>query len=201
VLKPNKAELHNLHNEIRRLTLIVEDLRTLSLADEGQLRLEMIEVDPAALVANVTRAMQRMANERGIHLTADVVGPIPSLHADGDRLAEVLTNLVGNALRYAPDGGHVTVGARQSGRSVILSVADDGPGIPAEDQPFVFERFWRGDKSRSRGSGGSGIGLAIVKQLVELHHGKITIESIPGEGTTFRVSLPLDAGSEQAKDI
>jgi len=192
VLKPNKTELRNLHAETRRLTRMVEELRTLSLADEGQLRLEMIEVDPAGLVEQVTHAMRSIAKERNIQLTAEVDRRLPVLHADSDRLAEVLGNLIGNALRYAPDGGRVTVSAHSGGGNVILSVSDNGPGIPKEDLPLVFERFWRGDKSRSRGSGGSGIGLAIVKQLVELHGGKVSVDSTLGEGTVFRVSLPVD---------
>jgi signal transduction histidine kinase len=192
VLQPNKTELGNLHSEVRRLTRMVEELRTLSLADEGQLRLELVEVDPAALIEQVTHAMLPMAKERNISLTSEISRPLGSLRADGDRLAEVLTNLIGNALRHAPDGGRVAVSARQSDGRIILAVQDDGPGIAEEDLPFVFERFWRGDKSRSRGSGGSGIGLAIVKQLVELHGGTVSVESEEGEGAVFRVSLPLE---------
>jgi signal transduction histidine kinase len=197
VLNPNKTELRSLHNEIRRLTRMVEELRTLSLADEGQLRLELIDVDPASLVEQVTHGMLPMAKERGIELTAEVIHPLPTVRADGDRLAEVLTNLIGNALRYAPDGGHVTVSARHTEGQIVLAVRDDGPGIAQEDIPFVFERFWRGDKSRNRSSGGTGIGLAIVRHLVELHGGKISVESTLGRGTLFKVSLPLEEGGSR----
>jgi two-component system sensor histidine kinase BaeS len=169
---------------------MVEDLRTLSLADQGQLRLEMIEVAPDNLVEQVVHAMLPLAEERGITLTAGVQQPVAPIRADGDRLAEVLTNLIGNALRYAHQGRHVTVSAAQENDRLMLEVADDGPGLSPDELPFVFERFWRGDRSRSRDSGGSGIGLAIVRQLVELHGGTVSAESKPGEGTTFRVALP-----------
>lgn len=191
VLKPNKGELRSLHGEIRRLTRLVEDLRTLSLADEGQLQMEMVELDPGTLVEQVTRAMQPLAEEHHIEMVAQVEGPLPTLRADGDRLAEVLTNLIGNALRYTPDGGHIHVRAARSADQLLVSVSDDGPGIREDDLPYVFERFWRGERSRNRASGGSGIGLAIVRQLVELHHGTIQVESAPGKGTTFRIALPI----------
>jgi two-component system sensor histidine kinase BaeS len=101
-----------------------------------------------------------------------------------------LGNLVDNALRHTPRGGHVRVRVAEQPGKVQVEVADDGPGIAARDLPYVFERFWRGDKSRSRDSGGSGLGLAIVRQLIELHGGTVSVDSAPGRGATFRVILP-----------
>jgi signal transduction histidine kinase len=107
------------------------------------------------------------------------------------RISQVLGNLLTNALRHTPPGGRVTLSARAIGGAVEVTVADTGVGIPPEDLPYIFERFWRGDKSRSRAGGGSGLGLAIARQLVEMHGGKIGVESTPGQGTRFTFTLPL----------
>ncbi|MEO1134869.1 MAG: ATP-binding protein, partial [Cyanobacteria bacterium J06639_1] len=118
---------------------------------------------------------------------------LPRALADRDRLEQILTNLVGNAIRYTPSG-QILVSAGVDEQYVWIAIADTGCGIAAADLPFVFERFWRADRSRSRGSGGSGIGLAIVKRLVELQGGQIFVTSALGKGSTFRFSLPLAAG-------
>jgi two-component system sensor histidine kinase ResE len=111
---------------------------------------------------------------------------------DEDRLKQALINLVDNGLRHAVTGGRVTISAAKGKREAHVSVADNGPGISDEDLPYIFERFWRGDKSRSRHNGGSGLGLSIVRQIVELHRGTITVASPDGGGTRFTVSLPLE---------
>jgi signal transduction histidine kinase len=191
VLQPDPAELRDLHGETRRLARLIEDLRTLSLADAGQLTLERRPVNPAALIERVVGRMAPLAESRQIALATAINEPLLSIEADEDRLAQVLTNLIDNALRYTPSGGHVRVQARQADGALHVAVADDGPGIAAEDAPYVFERFWRGDRSRSRHGGGSGIGLAIAKHLVEMHGGTIGVESEVGKGSTFRVRLPL----------
>ena len=191
VLKPEPVELREVYAETRRLARLVEDLRMLSLADAGQLTLARSPVNLAETVERVVGRMTPLAEVRQIALRAEVAEPAPLIEADSDRLAQVLTNLIDNALRYTPSGGHVTVRLAQEDSKLKITVADDGPGIPEEDLPFIFERFWRGDKSRSRHSGGSGIGLAIVKQLVELHGGTVEVASQVGKGSTFTVSLPL----------
>ncbi len=196
VLKPEPAELREVYAETRRLARLVEDLRMLSLADAGQLTLARGPVDLAETVERVVGRMTPLAEARQISLRAAVTHPVPPIEADADRLAQVLTNLIDNALRYTPAGGHVTVSLDQEDGRLKLAVADDGPGIPQEELPFIFERFWRGDRSRSRHSGGSGIGLAIVKQLVELHGGAVEVTSQVGKGSTFVVSLPLSAPSQ-----
>ncbi|MBN1429521.1 MAG: HAMP domain-containing histidine kinase [Anaerolineae bacterium] len=190
VLKPAPGELRNLHSETRRLARLVEDLRTLSLADEGRLELELEPVDIGMLVEQAVRQMLPTAEARQITLRAELEGSIPNLNADGDRLTQALTNLLSNALRHTPENGQVIVRAVRTNRQVHITVEDTGSGIAPKDIPFVFERFWRGDKSRSRGSGGSGIGLAIVKQLIEMHGGRVGVESQIGQGTTFRIEIP-----------
>lgn len=108
------------------------------------------------------------------------------------RLRQMLGNLVTNALRHTPSGGTVTFRAYPDGADGVLEVADTGPGIAPEDLPYVFDRFWRAEKSRNRATGGSGLGLAIVRKLAESHGGTATVESIPGQGTTFRLRLPRE---------
>jgi signal transduction histidine kinase len=110
--------------------------------------------------------------------------------ADADRVQQALTNLVANGIRHTPKGGRVRVTAVQEKQTIHLSVIDSGPGIAPVDLPYVFDRFWRGDKSRSRHSGGSGLGLAIVKQIAELHHGQVTVLSPNKSGAIFTISLP-----------
>jgi signal transduction histidine kinase len=191
ILQPDLAEVRDLHTETRRLSRLVDDLRMLSLADAGQLALVRGPLDLAGLVESVVGRMAPLAETRGVELAAQVERPVPPVDGDADRLAQVLTNLIDNGLRYTPSGGHVTVSLKHQGGRLRLAVADDGPGIPAEELPYIFERFWRGDRSRSRHSGGSGIGLAIVRQLVELHGGTVEVESRVGQGSTFVVSLPV----------
>ncbi len=191
VLEPSPEELGDLLGDVRRFARLVDDLRTLSLADAGQLTLERGPVDVVALAEHLAGRMATLAAGRGVELRVEAERGLPPLTADEDRLAQVLTNLLDNALRHTPSGGHVVVRAIRQADHLILEVADDGPGIPEADQPYIFERFWRGDRSRSRDSGGSGLGLAIARQLVEAHGGTVTVESAPGAGSVFRISLPL----------
>jgi signal transduction histidine kinase len=154
------------------------------------------------------------ASDRGVTLALDLPPELPEVMADWRRIAQVLGNLLTNALRHTPQGGQVTLSAdlREpsskaaadahkglpgkddegvSGGMVEVAVADTGTGISPRDLPLIFERFWRGDRSRSRASGGSGLGLAIARQLVEMHGGMISVESTPGQGSTFRFTLPV----------
>jgi signal transduction histidine kinase len=115
----------------------------------------------------------------------------PVVTADADRLLQVFTNLIDNAIKFTPEGGAVEVTLRQDGADAIVSVADSGRGIPPDDLPRIFDRFYRVERSRSREAGGSGLGLAIAKHIVDAHGGRITVMSRPGAGTTFSVALPL----------
>lgn len=192
VLSATPEELASLHQETLLLNRLIADLRTLSLAEAGQLRLEKRAVDPGELIRQVVERMSLRALEKSIALDAQAAEGLPEIQADPERLTQAVTNLVDNALRYTPPGTYVTVSAYPvPGGGVELSVADTGPGISPEELPHVFDRFWRAEKSRNRATGGSGLGLTIVKQLVEAHSGRVGVESQPGAGTQFRIQLPV----------
>lgn len=199
VLLASPPEIASLHDETTLLSRLVADLRLLSLAEAGQLKLERAETDIGDLVKKVADRMAIQAGDNEIALVTEMAPDLPLLKIDADRMSQVIGNLVGNALRYTPLGGRVVVKAfvigptsvaRNDRRSVVIEVSDTGPGITPEDLDHVFDRFYRADKSRSRASGGSGIGLAIVKQLVEAHEGRVLATSVLGQGTRFTVFLP-----------
>ncbi|GAB2838112.1 sensor histidine kinase [Lentzea nigeriaca] len=175
---------------------VVDDLQDLAIAEAGSLRLTIEPVPVAAAVEQVRAAQEARAAQAGIALV--VSAEELTVEADALRLRQILDNLVSNALRYVPSGGSVTVGAVADGSDVVISVADTGSGIAAEDLPHVFDRFWRADKSRARSTGGSGLGLAIVRKLVEAHGGAVGVTSTPGRGTTFTVRLPVTAAAAGA---
>jgi signal transduction histidine kinase len=155
------------------------------------LPLDRQPVDPGGLTAMVTSAFRPRATQKGVSIETDIAPDLPQASLDAQRMFQVLSNLIENAVRHTPGGGHIVVGARRDGdRRVVLSVRDSGSGIPADDLPFVFERFYRADKSRARAEGGSGLGLAIARSIVEAHGGAIRAISRAGSGTTIEVSLP-----------
>jgi len=168
---------------------LVGDLRTLSQADAGELTLHKQPVAPEELIQRAQAAFEHRAEQKGIALQLDPQSATPSVAVDEIRMTQVLSNLLSNALRYTPPGGKIVLGAAARGGQVELSVRDTGAGIPPADLPFVFNRFYRADKSRSD-EGESGLGLAIVKALVEAHGGTIEALSEMGRGTTMRIHLP-----------
>jgi two-component system sensor histidine kinase BaeS len=182
-------------DETRKLSRLVDDLRLLTLAEAGQLPLDLQVLDVSQLLTDVRDAFAYQADEAGVVLAVDVAETLPPLFADPQRLGQVLGNLMSNALRHTPRGGQVTLGAALVGEGQLkLWVADTGEGISAEDLPRIFDRFWRGDPARSREAGtGSGLGLAIARSLVEAHGGRIGAQSDgqPGRGTTVTCLLPL----------
>ena len=186
-------------DETRALARLVDDLRTLSLAEAGQLPLVRESVDVTELLADVATSFSGQAEAAGIALCVEPAlslsnGTAPSpltISADVGRLDQVLNNLTANALRHTPSGGTITLQAEPVEGGVRISVRDTGEGIPAEELPYIFDRFWRGDRSRSHAHGvGSGLGLAIARQLVQVHGGHIGVESEPGRETTFTIELP-----------
>lgn len=189
-VEPSPALFALMHDEVLHLQRLVEDLRVLSLADAGELPLNRRAVDASALLERAYLANAGRAAELGVDLRLEVEEPLPSVAVDTERMAQVLNNLVGNALRHSGGGG-VALRGRAQGGKVVLEVQDSGSGIAAEDLPFVFERFYRGDKSRHREDAStSGLGLAIARAIVEGHGGVIGVDSVEGMGSTFWIRLP-----------
>lgn len=191
VLPPTSETFDLIHDEASRLHRLVEDLRTLSQAEAGELTLVQRLVSPEQLLQQIAAARQPQAAAKEIGLSLDIAPHLPELLVDPDRMAQVLNNLVDNALRHTPAGGQVHLAAARQGQTVTIRIQDSGPGIAPEDLPHIFERFYRGDKSRRRHNGGSGLGLAIARSIIRRHGGEIEAESRPGEGATFIVSLPV----------
>ena len=194
VYEPAEEHIEATLDETRALARLVDDLRTLSLAEAGQLSLVWEPVDVAELLADVGTSFGGQAEAMGIDLRI-LAEPLPQdrqLIGDLGRLDQVLCNLVTNALRHTPAGGMVTLSAESIDSGIRINVQDTGEGIPAEELPYIFDRFWKGDRSRSHvGGAGSGLGLAIARQLVRAHGGRITAESEPGLGTKMIVELPF----------
>jgi two-component system sensor histidine kinase BaeS len=192
VLPASPEELQSIHQETILLNRLIGDLRTLSLAEAGQLALDKQPIDLGEVVTRVAEKYRLRAEEQSIALSVQVAPNLPQVYADAGRIEQALVNLTENALRYgaSDSGGRVTLGVRAVPSGVEVWVSDTGPGISPKELPHVFERFWRSEKSRSRQTGGSGIGLALVKQLIEAHGGRVSVESTPGHGATFRVMLP-----------
>ncbi|MCD6344033.1 MAG: HAMP domain-containing protein [Anaerolineae bacterium] len=191
VYPPDRENLQAALAQTRTLSRLVEDLRLLALADAGQLRLHTSPLDLVPFLREMVETHQIQAQERGVDLALETPASLPLVEADRDRLAQVMGNLLSNALRYVPEGGHVTVRAMEQNQEIVVAVADDGPGIPPEDLPHLFERFWRGDRARRRATGGSGLGLSIARELARAHGGRLWAESVEGEGSMFAFALPV----------
>ena len=187
------AEPDNLEpalEQTRLLARLVEDLRTLSLAEAGRLELAPVIVDVGDWAPGVVAGFRSLASDRGIALGLEIDADLPDVRMDAARMAQVLGNLLDNALRHTPEGGRVDVRVARGEGGVVVSVSDTGPGVPPDQLPRLFERFWRGDPSRSRRTGGSGLGLAIARRIVEAHGGRIWAEAIPEGGLGVAFCLP-----------
>ena len=193
VLAPDAELFALLHEEAVLQQRIVDDLQELALAEAGALAYHRSEVETAELLETCRTAYLAVAEAAGVHLVVTGSGPL-WVHADPDRLRQVLGNLISNALRATPAGGAITLSARGWESTVVLRVADTGTGIAPEALPYIFDRFWRADSARGRSTGGSGLGLAIAAQIVTDHGGVITVDSFPGTGTAFTITLPATDG-------
>jgi signal transduction histidine kinase len=191
---PADAEnLAALHTEVLLLNRLIDDLRTLANAEAGQLTLEQAPLNLVELCRSQVGAMQLRAAERGITLRASLPSHAWYIEADRQRLNQVLGNLLDNALRHTPAGGVVQLTLQGNDADLFVTVTDNGPGIPPAELPHLFDRFYRGDRSRARITGGSGLGLAIARQLIEAHGGCIWVDSPPPGatgGTEFGFMLP-----------
>jgi two-component system, OmpR family, phosphate regulon sensor histidine kinase PhoR len=175
----------------RRLARLTEDLLVLSKMDAERLELEIRRLSVSQLIESCLETAQRRAAEKDLEISVNAPQRLPDIAGDRRRLAEVLQNLLDNAIQYTLPGGQIMLSAETSGDEVVLTVSDTGIGIPQADQPRIFERFYRVDAARSREAGGTGLGLAIAKHLVEVHGGRLWVESEVGQGSQFHFSVPL----------
>ncbi|WP_299433519.1 ATP-binding protein [uncultured Meiothermus sp.] len=192
VMPLEMGEIDRLHNQTGLLARLVEDLRTLSLADAGRLTLELRRLDLVELVRNVATAFGASLEAKKIKLELNLPTRPRQIRADADRMTQIAGNLLANALAHTPEGGVIAIAVFADDKTTTLRVSDTGPGIPPEALSKVFDRFYRSEASRSRATGGSGLGLSIVKALVELHGGTVAARNQPEGGAVFEVRLPLD---------
>ena len=191
VVAPSPEVLDLMQEETALLTRLIEDLQDIALAESGRLQLQVSDCDLGQLVNSAVQAFQQQAKAKGIALSAESPQPA-SIRGDYRRLSQVVRNLLSNAIAYTPEGGRVIVTSSIEDGAGRIVVQDNGPGIPQEDLPHVFERFYRVDRSRSRNTGGAGLGLTIARRLVEAHGGAFSVQSGPESGTRFVIDLPLD---------
>jgi two-component system OmpR family sensor kinase/two-component system sensor histidine kinase BaeS len=187
------AETARLYDETRLLSRLVDDLRELAQAEAGQLQLNLGTIELGPIIESTASAFKVMASEKQTTLTVEALNDLPPVKADAERIAQVLRVLLSNAIRHTSraTNGRITITTAALAGQVEVSVQDNGEGIAFEDVPYVFDRFWRGDKSRARETGGSGLGLAIAKQLIEAQGGQIEVESQIGLGSRFWFRLPF----------
>ena len=189
LVKPDTPTIDTMHEEVAVLTRLIEDLQELALAESGQLDLDFQSCDLVDLARRAVTAHGPKAEEAGVTIVSHMPGSAP-LRGDPGRLGQGIRNLLTNAVNYTPSGGTVTVSVSTTEDDVQVCVSDTGPGIPEDQIPHVFERFYRVDRSRSRATGGTGLGLTIARRLVEAHGGRVTLESRIGQGATFCIILP-----------
>ena len=185
-----KEFLTDINKEIDRLSSVVGDLLTLVHIDSHKLRLRREMMVFSDTVRETVGRLKPLAGKRKREIVTKIADGC-EMFADPGKLAQVCYNIIENAIKYTPDGGTITVSLQKVGRDAVLEITDTGVGIPEEDVPHVFDRFYRVDKARSRDTGGTGLGLSIVQQIVRLHAGSVTVQSKRGEGTTFIVQLPV----------
>lgn len=193
VLPANNETYQQIHAEADRLNRLVDDLQELSRVEARAYELDFRSLEAASLVQTVTKRLAPQAESKRIALDLELAPNLPHILADEDRIVQVLTNLTGNALQYTPEGGRITISAKQVNDNVQTAVRDTGIGIPPEHLAHIFDRFYRVDKSRSRqAGGGSGIGLTIARALIEAHGGRMWAESAGSEkGSVFTFTLPI----------
>jgi signal transduction histidine kinase len=191
VWEPTPKRLEQCHNELMRLVHLVDELEKLMAVENPTIQLNIKSINAKQFLHDLEKYFSYPFNQKNISFTVTAIEDDTFFKADRERLNQIFSNILNNSLKYTPDGGNVKVGFFQKEQMVHFYIEDDGEGISKEDLPHVFERFYRGDKSRDRKTGGVGIGLSIVKALVQAQHGSIVIESEPKKGTLVTVSFPI----------
>jgi two-component system sensor histidine kinase BaeS len=188
VWEPTKERLESCYDEMNRLGGIVSDLENLAKVESDNLKLNKDVVKLHELTEKTLTVFEKEYQDKDLNIVLD--GDCSSIYADGDRVSQVLVNLLSNAVKYTPEGGKIRIALSENDEFASIRIEDNGIGIPEEEMPYIFERFYRADKSRNRKTGGSGIGLAIVKSIVSAHGGTVEVESRLNEGSCFTVNLP-----------
>jgi two-component system sensor histidine kinase ResE len=191
-----------INDESQRMGRLVSQLLDLARMEAGFIDIEPNFINLHTFIQRVCRKFANLAEEQKVTISSDLQEPIPEVFWDADKVEQILTNLIGNAIRHTPENGNVTLKVYWKDEGVYLDVVDTGTGIPEEDLPFVFERFYKADKARKRNnSSGTGLGLSIVKHLVKAHNGEATVRSKVGVGTTFSVWLPVEVQLENDEEL
>jgi two-component system sensor histidine kinase BaeS len=177
--------------EVQRLRRLVADMQNMTLLESGQVRLDLAPLDLNSLVDETLLVIEPECEQAGITLHNDIAPDTPHVMADSDRITQVLLNLLDNARRHTPCGGQIRIGAMCKDQVLVVTVSDTGSGIDPKDLPHIFERFYRADRSRTGATGGSGLGLSIVKAIISAHGGRVWAESTPGQGTKISFTLPI----------
>lgn len=184
------SSLDAIEVEAERMSRLVNDLLMLARADYGGLTVELVPIDLDSVVLEALRQSKRLAQGRDLHITLAHVEPM-RINGNADRIQQVIANLITNAIKFTPDGGHIEIALRRAGQNATISVSDTGIGIPPGDLDRIFDRFYQIETARTHTGGGFGLGLSIAKWIVEVHGGRITAQSEPGQGSIFIVALPL----------
>jgi two-component system sensor histidine kinase ResE len=179
-----------IYDESLRMGRLVNELLDLARMEAGHIQLSIENVNLPSFMNRIIHKFQGLAKDNGIILNLEFQSEMDSFPFDPDRIEQVLTNLIDNAIRHTPNGGFVTLKVTLVEKGLQVEVEDSGSGIPEEDLPFVFERFYKADKARTRGRAGTGLGLAIAKNIIDAHHGRISVQSKIDHGTTFAFTLP-----------
>jgi len=190
VYTPNEVNIAQALEETYLLERLVEDLRLLTLAETHQLHFELKDSDLVSLIEKTKTIFEPQAAQKSVTLSCKAQEPEILVSIDPQRMEQVIGNLIGNSLRYVPNRGHIDLEIAKVDQNAVINVSDNGPGVPEEEIPFIFDRFWRGEKSRARTSGGAGLGLAISKQLVESQGGHIQAANKPEGGLVVTITLP-----------
>jgi len=187
LMEPTPELLTSLHDEVLRLSRLISDLESVNLAEAGKLPLHPKEIAPAALLNHAAAAFHHEVAVREINFKVEVEKGLKNRLLDEDRIIQVLINLLANAFKFTPDKGEVTLRAKEENGHLVVEIMDSGPGIPEEDLPFIFERFYKSERGRG---GGSGLGLSIAKSFIEAHGGRLTAANRPEGGSIFTFYLP-----------